>query len=138
VLREANSDFFRDLNQHSIATLPPSIGSDNFGLHLFTKDAMKRTTRLSIEFQQREVTITVAGSTLHVQGSEPGTRNTPTVCPTCGSPWITIVAQVNGEVSANTDRICRALQQSGLHLQVTPAGQLRICQSSFEELKENL
>ncbi len=99
---------------------------------------MKRTTRISIEFQHREVTISVAGSTLHVQDGEPGSPNTPTVCPTCGSPWITIVAQVDGEVPDNSDRIRRALQQSGLHLQVSPAGQLRICQRSFEELKENL
>ncbi len=80
---------------------------------------MKRTTRISIEFQHREVTITVAGSTLHVQDSEPGAPNTLTVCPSCGSPWITIVAQVNGEIPANSDRIRRALQQSGLHLQVS-------------------
>ena len=99
---------------------------------------MKRTTRISIEYQRREVTITVAGSMPHVQDSEPGAPNTPTVCPTCGSPLITIVAQMDGEVPATTDRIRRALQQSGLHLQVSPAGQLRICQRSFEELKENL
>jgi len=97
---------------------------------------MKITKRLSIEFQHREVTILVAGSTLQVQEHEPGAGKTPAVCPTCGSSWITIVARVDGDAPANTDRIHLALEQSGLHLQVSPIGQLRICQRSFEELKE--
>ena len=99
---------------------------------------MKITKRLSIEFQHREVNILAAGSTLHVQGGEPDAENTPTVCPTCGSSWITIVALVDGEVAADTGRIHRALEQSGLHLQVAPAGQLQICRRSFEEIKEKL
>ncbi|QHN03159.1 hypothetical protein FTO74_07085 [Granulicella sp. WH15] len=114
------------------------LGNDIASSSRFTEDAMKRTKRLSIEFRHREITITATGSTLHVQDSEPDAANTPAVCPTCGSPWITIVARVDGEVPANTDLIHRALQQSGLHLQVSPAGQLRICQRSFEELKESL
>ena len=97
---------------------------------------MKRTKRLSIEFQHREVTISVAGSTLHVQDSEPDAASASAACPTCGSPWITRVAPADGDGPPSVDRICRALQQSGLHVQVTPAGQLLICQRSFEELKE--
>ena len=97
---------------------------------------MKRTKRLSIEFQHREVTITVTGSALQARDGEPDTANPPAVCPACGSSWITIVARVDGDAPANADRIHRALQQSGLHVQVSPAGQLRICQRSFEELKE--
>jgi hypothetical protein len=116
--------------------LTSNIGNDNPAPSRFTKDAMKRTKRLSIEFRHREVTISVAGSALQVQDGEPDAANTPTVCPTCGSPWITIAARVDGDAPVNTDRIHHALQQSGLHVQVTPAGQLRICQRSFEELKE--
>jgi hypothetical protein len=133
--READSEFLGNPNEHSIAMLISRTGNDSPTPSRFTKDAMKRTTRLSIEFRHREVTITVAGSTPPVQDSEPGTPNTPTACPTCSSPWITIVAEVDGGGPANTDRIRHALEQSGLHLQVTVAGQLRICQRSFEELK---
>jgi hypothetical protein len=97
---------------------------------------MKKTKRLSIEFRHREVTITVQGSTIHVQDSEPDAANASAACPTCGSPWINRVAPADGDAPAGVDRIRRALQQSGLHVQVTPAGQLRICQRSFEELKE--
>ena len=116
--------------------LTSNIGNDNPARSCFTKDAMKRTKRLSIEFQHREVTITVEGSTLHVQDSEPDAENAPAACPTCGSPWITRVAPADGDAPAGIDSIHRALQQSGLHVQVTPAGQFLICQRSFEELKE--
>jgi hypothetical protein len=112
------------------------IGNDNHAPLRFTKDAMKRTKRISIEYRHREVTITVTGPSLHVQHSESDTPNPTMVCPTCGSPWVTIVARVDGDAPANTDRIHLALEQSGLHLQVSPIGQLRICQRSFEELKE--
>jgi hypothetical protein len=99
---------------------------------------MKKTKRLSIEYRHREVTVTVASSTLRVEDIAPDAANAPEVCPACGSPWITLVAPLGGDVSASDDRIRRALQQSGLHLQVSPAGQLRICKRSFEELKEKL
>jgi hypothetical protein len=46
------------------------------------------------------------------------------------------VARVAGDAPANTDRIYHALQQSGLHLQVSSAGELRICHKSFEAIKE--
>ena len=97
---------------------------------------MKTTKRLSIEFRHREVTITVTGSALHVQDGKPDTSNPPTVCPTCWSPWITILSSVDGDATADTDRIHRALRQAGLHVQVTSAGKLNICQRSFEEIKE--
>jgi hypothetical protein len=43
---------------------------------------------------------------------------------------------VEGETALNPDLVHSALEQSGLHLQISPAGQLRICQRSFEEIKE--
>ena len=98
---------------------------------------MKRTQRLSIELRHREVSITVEGSTLH-RDKAPDTAKAMTVCPTCGSHWITIAAQVDGDIPASADRLGRVLQQFGLHMQLSPAGQLRICQRSFEELKEKL
>jgi hypothetical protein len=114
------------------------FGINNPAPSRFAKDAMKRTKRLSIEFRHREVAISVEGSTLHVQNSEPDAAYPPTVCPTCGSPWIPIVARVDGDAPANTDHIHSALEQTGLHLQVSPAGQLQICRRSFEEIKEKL
>ena len=136
--REAGSEFLGNPDEHSIAMLTSNIGNDNPGPSRFTKDAMKRTTRLSIELQHREITIAVAGSTPHVQDGEPDAANASATCPACGSPWITLVSRVGRDVSTSVDRIHHALQQSGLHLEISPAGQLRICQRSFEELKEKL
>jgi len=136
VPREADSEFLGDPDEPSIAMLTSNIGNDNPAPSRFTKDTMKRTKRLSIEFRHREVTISVAGSALQVQECEPDAANIPTACPTCGSPWITIAARGDGDVPTSVDRIHHALQQSGLHVQVTPAGQFLICQRSFEELKE--
>jgi hypothetical protein len=136
VPREADSEVFGEPDEHSIAILRSDLGNDNAVLSRFTKDDMKKTKRLSIEFRHREVTITVEGSTLHVQDSEPDAADAPAACPRCGSPWIAIVASAGGEVPAGVDRLLRVLQQSGLHMQVSPAGQLRICQRSFEEIKE--
>ena len=133
---EASSETLRSPDGPSI-TMPTSrIENDTPAPPRFTKDDMKKTKRLSIEFRHREVTITVEGSTLHVQDSEPDAASAPAACPTCGSPWITRVAPADGDAPAGIDHIRRALQQSGLHVQVSLAGQLRICQRSFEQLKE--
>lgn len=97
---------------------------------------MKKMRRLSIEFRHSEVTITVDGSTLHVQDSEPDAANTASICSICNSPWITVFERTQESAPYGVDRILPALQQSGLHAQISLAGQLRICQRSFEKLKE--
>jgi hypothetical protein len=113
---------------------------------------MKKMRRVSIEFRHREVKIEVPGSMLHFQESqmhdsqfqdspmqdtEPEAGSASAVCPLCGSPWITVGSPTGGDVPAVVDRIRIALQQSDLHVQVSTAG-LRICQRSFEEIKEKL
>lgn len=97
---------------------------------------MKMKRRISIEYRHREVTIAVAGSVLHVQDSEPDAANAPAVCPTCGSLLITVAARTEGDTPYTLDRMSPVLQQSGLHLQVSPTGQLQICQRSLKEIKE--
>jgi hypothetical protein len=99
---------------------------------------MRRTKRLSIEFRHREVTVTVEGPVLYTPTSAPTPAHPSSACPTCGGQWITIIAQIVGDAPANTDTIYHALQQSGLHLQISPAGELKICQKSFEAIKETL
>jgi hypothetical protein len=100
---------------------------------------MKRTRRLVIEFLHREVTITmpiaISEATGNSQEDEPEDENVPSVCPVCSSPWITVAALAGGDVSVKADRILDALQQSGLHAQVTAAGLLSICRKSFEEFQ---
>jgi len=125
----------KDPDEHSIA-IPTSRAGN--GSSRFTEVDMRITKRLSIEFQHREVTISIAASTFHVQDHEPDAADASTVCRTCGSPWIVVDAGSVGDVPANVDRIHHALQQSGLHVQVSSSGHLQICQKSFEEIKEKL
>ena len=119
----------------------------------------KTVKRLSIYVQHREVTITVSGSVAAVrkapaavqgspaavQGSpaavhvrSQATQDTTGLCHTCNSPWVNVAAWIDGDPAASVDRIRYALEQIGLHLQVSPADQLQICQRSFQHLKENL
>lgn len=121
-------------DEPSIAMLTTTLVNDTPARPRLSKGAMKRTQRLSIEIQHREVTISEVGPVLSVPNTEPVPAESVTACPVCGGRWITIVARVVGDASASTERICHALQQSGLHLQVSPAGQLQICQRSFEEI----
>jgi hypothetical protein len=100
------------------------------------KEDMRRTKRISIEFQHREVTITVDASTVKARGRDSEAPNDKEVCPDCGSPWITIVEPPDNSLAAGVDRMCDALRASGLHLQVSRSGQIRICKKSFEEIKE--
>jgi hypothetical protein len=97
---------------------------------------MKKTTRLSIEIRHREVTITFEGSKLNARDDQPSAANPTTVCPTCNSPWTNLIAPTDGDSWCDRDRIYRVLLKIGLHAQIFPAGQLRICQRSLELLKE--
>lgn len=104
------------------------------------KVGMKRTQRVSIEFQHREVTLTVAGSIFDLRDHVPfeGGPDTSTVCSICGSPWISIVVGTGEEMAATAHVINCALGQAGVHLHVTPAGELQICRKSLEAIKEKL
>lgn len=105
---------------------------------------MKRTRRVSIEIEQRNVTFSFTHTAPPETASGAGTEGSvtalepalhPPVCPDCGAPWITVTAQ-GGEVGASgPNAIYRALKQHGLHLHVSPTGQLRICSKSFEEIR---
>lgn len=134
--READLETSQIPDRPSIPSLQFGPGRDNSTPFRVARGEMKRTKRISIEFQHREVTIAVAGSTLHVPDCEPDAASTAALCSICNSPWITIVAQTQGDGPSGVDHILPVLQQSGLHAQVSPAGQLRICQRSFVQLKE--
>jgi hypothetical protein len=135
--RNADSESLRLTEKPSIAMPTFRVGNDHATApQRFNKDSMKTTKRLSIEFAHREVTVTIEGSALHGHKSEPDAAHASSLCPVCGSPWITVMAQMDGDSALSTDRICNALEQSGLHLQALSPGQLQICAQSFEQLKE--
>jgi hypothetical protein len=134
--RKNQAGNFRKSDEPSIAMLTSSTVLHDLGRIRLGKDHMRRTKRLSIEFSHREVTLTVEGSTLKPRTAHPETSRDSDTCPECNSPWITVVEPASGQLADDADRICQALRASGLHLQVSQNGQLKICQKSFDEIKE--
>jgi len=97
---------------------------------------MKRTQRLSIEIQHREVVIAVSGSTLDGQDDVPNDAGSAVARCICGSPWILVAVHGGEEAATSTNAIHRALEQAGMHLHVAANGELSICRKSLEDLKE--
>ena len=102
-----------------------------------SKGDMKRTQRLSIEIQHREVTITVTGSTVERPDEvHQEARSREAVCDVCGSPWTSVVVHGGDGAITSANSIHRALEQAGMHVQVSATGELTICRNSLEALKE--
>jgi hypothetical protein len=98
---------------------------------------MKKTQRLSIEIQHREVVIAVSGAPLDRTDdvpAEPG--NSVSTCDVCGSPWITVAIHGADQATTSANSIHRALEHAGMHLHVSANGELSICRKSLEDLKE--
>ncbi len=98
---------------------------------------MKRTQRLSIEIQHREVTIAVSGSTVErLDEVQQEAGNMLALCDACGSPWISVVVHGGEEAITSANSIHRALEQAGMHVHASATGELSICRKSLEALKE--
>ena len=98
---------------------------------------MKRMKRLAIEFWHSEVVITVPGSSgFRQEAAAQETGGPEAVCDICGSRWISVAISGTEEAHTGADNIHRALEQAGVHLQVSASGQLKICRKSLEDLKE--
>jgi hypothetical protein len=99
---------------------------------------MKRTQRLSIEIQHREVIIAVSGATVEGQDEvQQEAESTAAVCDVCGSPWTSVVVHGGeGAITSANNSIHRALEQAGMHVRASETGELSICRKSLEALKE--
>jgi hypothetical protein len=98
---------------------------------------MKRVRRISLSVEHREVSVTVAQSAETGEPrplAMPGDAAQAEPCPECGAPWITVAAQAGESGAAGVAGIYRTLQPSGVHMQISPAGELRICSKSLEAI----
>ena len=113
-------------NQPSISTLAPRNETVNPGAYLRTglhEGEMKRKRRVSIEFERREVTVTVRHSAdvaVSPEGEEHASGSAPAHCFICGCSQLDL---------------SRALSTGELHLAVT-GNELWLCERSFEAFKE--
>lgn len=98
---------------------------------------MTRKRRLSIEFERREVTVTVRHSTdvadPENRGGGPG--GAPGACRICGCPNLLPLGESMARCSGRQADLSLALTTGALHLDAA-GGELRVCERSFEIFKE--
>jgi hypothetical protein len=98
---------------------------------------MKKTQRLTIEIQQREVVIAISHPAVEPhEERQPESDVAVTPCEMCGSDWVQVAVQGCPDTLGSDNHIHRALEQAGMHLHVSANGELRICRKSLEDLKE--
>ncbi len=107
-----------NLDAESIATQTLDAIDDAINPACWTtvrnRGGMTKTRRVSVEIRHREVTMTMEGSALHSAKSQP---DRGTVCPACGHPGMTILAQTERDLPDDTELAQRALQPCNVHLQ---------------------
>jgi hypothetical protein len=97
---------------------------------------MTRKRRLSIEFERREVTVTIRHST-DVVGPEDGGRgagDAPTACRICGCPDLLPLGESMARYSGSNADLSLALTNGELHLDAR-GSELWVCERSFEVFK---
>jgi hypothetical protein len=132
----------------SESSIEPSIAMVNMGIEnvnpswsirvVLTEGEMKGKRRLSIEFERREVTITVRHSTdvtVNLAGQEPANGSTPAICLVCGCRTLLPLADSMAHYSGSQLDLSHALTNGELHLAAS-GNELWICEQSFETFKQ--
>jgi len=141
VQKTLDSQMSEEGAEPSIAMVNIGIGtvnpSQSFRIVLHEGE-MKGKRRLSIEFERREVTLTVRHSTdvtvsSDGQGHTPG--STPASCLICGCPTLLPLADSIARYSGCQLDWSRALASGQLHLSAEGA-ELWLCERSIESFKE--
>jgi hypothetical protein len=92
---------------------------------------MKRTRRVSVTIEHREISISHTFRDSRGADADPGPAALPTppVCGICGAPWILVDLKASGVPGANTQQILAELLERGLHPPVHSGGRLWMCGS---------
>ncbi len=128
-------------NQPSISTPGPGNETVNPGAYLRTglhEGEMKRKRRVSIEFERREVTVTVRHSAdvaVSPEGKEHASGSAPANCFICGCSQLLPIGDSMARYSGSQVDLSRALSTGELHLAVT-GNELWLCERSFDAFKE--
>jgi hypothetical protein len=102
---------------------------------------MKRTRRVSVEIEHREISIflTLRESPADVRSPvPPDSAPIPAACPICGAPWVFVTPKVGGSQGSHLEQVSSVFQQLGLHPPLFVGGMFLICRQSFDQLKERL
>jgi hypothetical protein len=104
---------------------------------------MKRTRRICIEIEHRELSVSIARGTgegvAETILSSSATIGAPTEpCPVCGaSSWILLMDAVAAQREYQGKSMQEILGACDFHLHSSPSGSLWACRRSFQNVREN-
>jgi len=102
---------------------------------------MKRTRRVSVEIEHREISIflTLSESQAHAPIlASLDSGSTPAVCSICGAPLVVVTPEAGASLGSHIEQVLLAFQQLGLHPPLFAGSSFLICRQSFDQLKERL
>jgi hypothetical protein len=106
----------------------PAVPSPSIGV---AEDEMKRTRRLSIEVEHREVTVTATTFGGIPRDGQPEASETPLTCPACGSPHLLRLIDAIARNPGSEIALSRALALGRVHI-ASRGSELWLCEPSFE------
>ena len=99
---------------------------------------MKRTRRVSLHIERREVSITL---TINEPGSKTAAhplleqKPNPPNCTVCGAAWISVSPPATTKGGFDYTQVASAFVQGGLHPPLYLGGKLWVCSQTVQQLK---
>jgi hypothetical protein len=98
---------------------------------------MKRTRRVSIEIEHREISVSLTineAQTHATRGTAPDNPKPLGTCSICGAPLALVIHKAGGLDGVHAEQLLAAFHYSGLHPPIYSGGVLYVCSQSFRHL----
>lgn len=102
---------------------------------------MKRTRRVSLEIEHREISIFLRVRESNATGQPtvpPDSAPIPANCPMCGAPWVFVTPKAGHPQGSPIEQVSSVFEQLGLHPPLFAGGMFLICRQSFDQMREKL
>jgi hypothetical protein len=102
---------------------------------------MKRTRRVSVEIEHREISIFLRLSESNATGRPerpPDAAPIPATCPICGAAWVFVTPKAGDSQGSPIEQVSSVFEQLGLHPPLYAGGMFLICRHSFDQMREKL
>lgn len=102
---------------------------------------MKRTRRISIEIEHREISVSLTineAQTHAARGTAPDQPKPLGICSICGAPLAPVIRQAGDIDVAHAEQLLAAFIRAGLHPPMYSGGDLYVCSESFRHLNHTL
>jgi hypothetical protein len=102
---------------------------------------MKRTRRVSIEIEHREISVSLTineAQTHATRGTAPDQTQPLGTCAICGGPLAMVIRQAAKVDAVHAEQLLTAFLCSGLHPPIYSGGDLYVCSQSFRHLNHTL